>query len=200
MPDFGRTMHTQGAVLKGVLSETHWRESDRETFSGAWAKEVADLPEFIETTLHVVSGLLLPIWKRLPRESSRVYRIQTDSGERIVARKVSPAWVASAIDEAPANMPVGEAFAGLNQGAIVLHLVGDMQLRRVRVMDVNRIELTGFTDAMRERLTAYGLFHEIIQWKLRMFAPTDETGPSILEKLVSKYPVRGIADKATAST
>ena len=84
----------------GAMSETHWRESDRETFSGAWAKEVADLPELIETTLHVVSGLLLPIWKRLPRESSRVYRIQTDSGERIVARKVSPAWVASAIDEA----------------------------------------------------------------------------------------------------
>ncbi len=25
MPDFGRHMHTQGAVLKGVLSETHWR-------------------------------------------------------------------------------------------------------------------------------------------------------------------------------
>jgi hypothetical protein len=181
------------------ISETYWREADREIFTRAWAKEIADLPEFIETTLHVVSGLLLPIWKRLPRESSRVYRIQTDSGERIVARKVSPAWVASAIDETPANMPVGEAFAGLNQGAIVLHLVGDMQLRRVRVMGVNRIELIGFTDAMRERLTAYGLFHEIIQWKLRMFAPTDETGPAILEKLISKYPIEGIADKAAAS-
>ena len=93
-------------------------------------------------------------------------------------------------------MPVAEAFSGLNQGAVVLHLVGDMQLRRVRVMGVNRIELTGFTDAMRERLVAYGLFHEIIQWKLRMFTPTDETGPAILEKLISKYPLLSIADKA----
>ena len=25
MPDFGRTMHTQGAVLKGTLSEGQWR-------------------------------------------------------------------------------------------------------------------------------------------------------------------------------
>ena len=157
----------------GGMSETHWREADRETFARAWQKEMADLPEFIEATLHVVAGLLLPIWKRLPRESSRVYRIQTDVGERIVARKVSPAWVAAAIDESPATLPVGEAFAALTQGAIVLCLVGDMQLRRVRVMGVNRIELTGFTDAMRERLTAYGLFHEIIQWKLRMFVPTD---------------------------
>src|SRR6185437_15905336 len=117
-----------------AMAETHWREADRETFSRAWRQEIADLPEFLETTLHVVSGLLLPIWKRLPRESSRVYRIQTDAGERIVARKVSPAWVASAVDESPANMPVGGAFAGLNQGAIVLLLVGDMQLRRVRAM------------------------------------------------------------------
>ena len=181
------------------MSETNWREADREIFARAWAKEVDDLPEFIETTLHVVSGLLLPIWKRLPRESSRVYRIQTDAGERIVARKVSPAWVASAIDETSPTLPAGEAFAALNQGAIVLHLVGDMQLRRVRVMGVNRIELTGFTDAMRERLVVNGLFHEIIQWKLRMFAPTDEAGPAVLEKLISKYPIERVADKAAVS-
>jgi hypothetical protein len=141
---------------------------------------------------------LLPIWKRLPRESSRVYRIQTDAGERIVARKVSAAWVAAAVDETPATLPPADAFAALNQGATILCLVGDMQLRRARVMGANRIELTGFTDAMRERLTAYGLFHEIIQWKLRMFVPTDAAGPAILEKLLAKYPIERIADKAAA--
>ena len=51
-----------------MMAQTHWRESDRETFACAWEREVADLPEFVETTLHVVAGLLLPIWKRLPRE------------------------------------------------------------------------------------------------------------------------------------
>ena len=65
-------------------------------------------------------------------------------------------------------------------------------------MGVNRIELTGFTDAMRERLTAYGLFHEIIQWKLRMFVPTDETGPAILARLLARFPIERIADKAAA--
>jgi predicted RNA methylase len=181
-----------------MMAQTHWRESDRETFACAWEREVADLPEFVETTLHVVAGLLLPIWKRLPRESSRVYRIQTDAGERIVARRVSPAWVAAAVDEVPATLPPADAFAALNQGATILCLVGDLQLRRARVMGVNRIELTGFTDAMRERLTAYGLFHEIIQWKLRMFVPTDEAGPAILAKVLAKYPIERIADKAAA--
>ena len=47
-------------------------------------------------------------------------------------------------------------------------------------MGANRIELIGFTDAMRERLSAYGLFHEIISWKLRMFVPTDAAGIDVL--------------------
>ncbi len=61
-------------------------------------------------------------------------------------------------------------------GRTVLDLAEGLQLRRVRVMGANRIELSGFTDTMRDRLKAYGLFHEIISWKLRMFVPTDASG------------------------
>ncbi len=56
-------------------------------------------------------------------------------------------------------------------GRTVLDLAEGLQLRRARVMGANRIELSGFTDTMRDRLKAYGLFHEIISWKLRMFVP-----------------------------
>ena len=49
------------------MGETHWRVANEETFAKAWEREVAQLPEYVKTTLHVVSGLLLPIWKRLPR-------------------------------------------------------------------------------------------------------------------------------------
>ena len=55
------------------------------------------MPEFTDSEIHIVAGLLLPIWKRLPNESTRVYRLQTDAGERIIGRKVSPAWVAGAL-------------------------------------------------------------------------------------------------------
>ena len=47
-------------------------------------------------------------------------------------------------------------------GRTILHLTKGLELRRVKVMNAQRIELTGFTGAMRERLTAYGLFHEIV--------------------------------------
>jgi hypothetical protein len=64
------------------MAESHWREADRERFSAAWLAELADIPEFSESTIHIVAGLLLPIWKRLPSESTRVYRLQTDGGDR----------------------------------------------------------------------------------------------------------------------
>jgi len=73
-----------------------------------------------------------------------------------------------------------------------------LQLRRVRVMGANRIELTGFTDTMRERLRAYGLFSEIISWKLRFFVPVDSSGPTILGKLFDRWPVERIGERAAA--
>jgi hypothetical protein len=81
---------------------------------------------------------------------------------------------------------------------MVLHLADGLQLRRVRVMHAHRIELVGFTDAMRERLTAYGLFHEIIAWKLRMFVPTDERGIEVLAKVLERFPLQRIAEREGA--
>jgi predicted RNA methylase len=186
------------AMPLAMMPQTHWREADRETFARAWAAELADVPEFTDSEIHIVAGLLLPIWKRLPNESSRVYRLQTDAGERIVGRKVSPAWVASALETGPSNLSADDAFTALMDGRTVLDLAEGLQLRRVRVMGANRIELTGFTDAMRDRLRAYGLFHEIISWKLRMFVPTDAAGPAILAKVLERYPLARVAERAAA--
>ena len=62
-------------------------------------------------------------------------------------------------------------------------------------MGGHRIELAGFTDTMRERLTAYGLFHEIISWKLRLFVPTYASGPAILARVMNRYPIERVAER-----
>ncbi len=181
-----------------TMAQTHWQEADRETFARAWQAEVATVPEYFDSTIHIVAGLLLPIWKRLPNESSRVYRLQTDSGERIVGRMVSATWAAVALETGAANLSSDDAFTALMAGKTVLDLSEGLQLRRVRVMGANRIELTGFTDAMRERLSAYGSFHEIISWKLRMFIPTDAAGAAILARVMERYPLSRICEREAA--
>src|ERR1700730_5932505 len=178
-----------------MMPQTHWREADRATFARAWEAEVADVPEFTDSEIHIVAGLLLPIWKRLPNESTRVYRLQTDAGERIIGRKVSPAWVASALEAGTSSLSPDAAFAALIDGKTILDLAEGLQVRRVRVMGVNRIEVAGFDDTMRDRLRAYGLFGEIISWKLRFFVPVDASGPAILAKVLECYPIARIADR-----
>jgi hypothetical protein len=185
------------SIAVDALQATAWRPTDPEAFAVAWEAELAQLPEFRESTLHVVTGLLLPIWRQLPNDGGRVYRLQTDDGERVIGRQVSSAWVAAACATVPELSPE-DAFAGLMSGRMVLHLADGMQLRRVRVMHAHRIELVGFTDAMRERLTAYGLFHEIIAWKLRMFVPTDERGIEVLGKVLERFPLQRIAEREGA--
>jgi predicted RNA methylase len=186
------------AMPLAALAQTHWREAGRDAFARAWAMEVAEVPEFTDSEIHIVAGLLLPIWKRLPNESMRVYRLQTDTGERIIGRKVSPAWVASALEAGTSNLSPDAAFTALMDGKTILDLTEGLQFRRARVMGANRIELTGFTDTMRDRLRAYGLFSEIISWKLRFFVPVDATGPVILAKVLERYPIARIADRAAA--
>jgi len=192
-----RPMESHAVPIK-MMGETHWIEADRGAFATAWTSEVADVPEFSDSTIHIVAGLLLPIWKRLPNESTRVYRLQTDEGERIVGRKVSPAWAANATSTDATTLAPADAFMALMDGRTILDLAEGLQLRRVRVMGAERIELSGFIDTMRERLVAYGLFHEIISWKLRMFVPTDATGPTVLERVLGHYPLQRISERKAA--
>jgi hypothetical protein len=193
-----RPMEHHHASFK-MMADSHWEEVDQDTFARIWTRELDDVPAFTESTLHIVAGLLLPVWKRLPNESTRVYRLQTDDGERIIGRRVSPAWAANATSTGgTAKLSADDAYAALIDGRTILDLAESLQLRRVRVMGANRIELSGFTEAMRERLRAYGLFTEIISWKLRFFVPIGANGPTVLGKLLDTYPVARISDREAA--
>jgi predicted RNA methylase len=193
-----RPMEHHHASLK-MMAESHWDEVDRSAFAAAWRREVLETPPFAESTIHIVAGLLLPVWKRLPNESTRVYRLQTDDGERIIGRRVSSAWAANATaTTGTARLSAEDAHRALIDGQTIIDLAEGLQLRRVRVMGANRIELTGFTESMRERLRAYGLFTEIISWKLRFFVPVDATGVAVLAKLLDTYPIERIAEREAA--
>ena len=186
------------AIPLSALTKSHWQEADRADFARAWEAEVAALPEFTDSSLHIVTGLLLPIWRRLPNDSMRVYRLQTDDGERVIGRLVSPAWVAQAVEtETPALDPA-DAFAAVLDGRTILHLEDGLEIRRVKVMGEFRIEVSGFTDGMVDRLKAMGLVSEIIAWKLRLFVPVGADGPTVLGALMERYPLVRIAERPAA--
>jgi predicted RNA methylase len=181
-----------------AMAETQWEKADPAVFAAAWNAELATIPEFETSTMHIVAGLLLPIWKRLPKQSSRVYRLQTDDGERVVGRRVSPAWVAATLDVGVPALSAQQAWPMLLSGDVSLHLAEGQALTRVRAMGVHRIELTGFDDLALQRLKAFGLISEIVSWKLRLFVPTGADGADVLARLMERYPLRKVAERNPA--
>jgi hypothetical protein len=186
------------AISLAALDQTHWEQADRAAFAQAWERELAEVPAYTETDLHIVTGLLLPIWKRLPDDSMRVYRLQTDTGERVIGRLVSPAWVAQAVSTEAVSITPADAWTAVLDGRTIVELQHGLSLRRTRVMGLNRVELGGFTDGTVDRLKAMGLISEIISWKLRLFVPTGANGLDVLARLMDRYSIVRIADRAVA--
>ena len=190
------------AMSVDALAQTTWEEVDQERFAAAWSAELATVPEFTTSTFHVVTGLLLPIWTRIPDEICKVYRLQTDDGERIIGRVISPAGLPTLYrnlgHSVADTLDPDTAWKSVVDGGNVLHLADGLQVRRARVMHEYRVELCGFTDAMRDRLRAYGLFAEIIAWKLRFFIPTGDNGAVIMKRVVDWKPVVALANRDAA--
>jgi hypothetical protein len=185
----------RGSIALHAIDDSQWHEAGRDAFTAAWQDEVAAVPEFATSSFHIVTGLLLPIWRRLPQDSSRVYRLQTDAGERVIGRLVSPAWIAQTVDtEVPSILP-DDAWNALLDGKTGLELADGLELRRAKVMGEHRVELAGFTDGMVDRLKAMGLTSEIISWRLRLFVPVAATGPAILAALMERHPLARIVER-----
>jgi hypothetical protein len=175
------------AVPLSMMEESNWEPCDTETFERLWLAEIASLPEFTESHFHVMTGLLLPHWKRLPLNNPRVYRFTTDDGHSHIGRLI-PVEVLGAFTEDKPDLSPAEAWAHVI-GNGILRLEGGILVKRVTTMHAARIEVLGFTHGQYQQLKAMGLFPETIAYKLRMFIPMGLEGPPILAALLKKHPI-----------
>ncbi|MGH7110624.1 MAG: strawberry notch C-terminal domain-containing protein [Stellaceae bacterium] len=126
-------------LTRDEFTRSHWREVTPEHFAPLWEAECARVPEFSESAFHIITGLLLPIWGRLPSDSLRVYRFAADEGERIIGRLVTPEALARVyeglgVTGAPGLSPA-EAWNAVITRGVVLELAGGLQVRRALVMN-----------------------------------------------------------------
>jgi hypothetical protein len=172
----------------GALDETYWQPCSRREFRAAWQAEIDALPPFTDSTFHIMTGLLLPLWKRLPVKNPRIYRFVTDDGERVIGRLI-PAETAGSLTGEVMTFSLDDAWAWIGSGA-ALTLEDGLTVKKRLVMHVNRFEVTGYSDTHVAWLKAQGCIGEIMGYRLRLFVPTGEQGPAVLERIMARYPHR----------
>ncbi|MGH7108343.1 MAG: strawberry notch C-terminal domain-containing protein, partial [Acetobacteraceae bacterium] len=191
-------------LTRDEFNRSHWREVTREHFVPLWEAECARVPEFSESEFHVITGLLLPIWDRLPSDSLRVYRFAADDGERVIGRLVTPEALARVyeglgVTGAP-TLSRAEAWNAVRERGAVLELAGGLQVRRALVMNAWRVELTGFSGGAVTQFKALGLTSEIIAWRLRLFLPgAEDSGPALLATLFERHPLLRVHARSAAA-
>ena len=181
------------AMARAELDASTWREADEEQWRALWEAEIDGLPSHTESRFWLVTGLLLPIWDRVPDRNMRVRRLTADSGEHMIGRVLGPAEVvefrsalglAGGPDLTPAEL-FGEI---MDRGAAFpLATGGDRAWRLARrsLMGAPRLEIEGPADGDVGTLKRMGCASEIVSWRTRVFVPD----AGVLERVVARYPL-----------
>ena len=184
---------TVDGMTEDEMARSTWEETTLSRFKEAWETELTTLPEFKTSSFYLVTGLLLPIWDRMSKGSLRIYRLQTDDGQRLLGRVVHekdlPAFYTALGLEAPSLTPEALWASVLDDG-MSYSLTRGLRLRRSRVMGENRVEVSfeGGSDVF-SLLTGFGCLTEIIQYKRRAFIPVNAQGPAILARVLERFPL-----------
>lgn len=163
----------------GALWTSHWQPIDRDDFRELWDTEVAIASAALEVeTISLATGLLLPVWHKLPADDVRVWRIGDGNGEALLGRIVMPAAVEKLESEfgltASVRLTPVELIAAArsDEGVPVPGLDG-ARLVSVFVNNSRRLELRSAQPQDREWLKARGCFTEVIAYVTRIFVPVD---------------------------
>jgi len=177
------------SMATAELDASNWRRATEAEWRRLWDGEIAGLPSHRESRFWLATGLLLPVWDRLPSENMRVRRLRTDAGEALIGRVLDAGQVravrsAFGLAGGPA-MTGAEAFEEVMGRGTALALANGWRLARRRIMGADRVEIEGPTDSDTQALKRMGCTVEIISWRTRVFAP----GPSLLERVIQRWPL-----------
>ena len=182
---------TAETMARAELDASNWRRADEAQWRRLWDAEIAGLPSHRDSRFWLASGLLLPVWDRLPADNMRVRRLTSDDGQNLIGRVLDAEQVrvvraGFGLDGGPA-MTGAEAFAAVMERGNPLALANGWRLARRRIMGADRIEIEGPADTDLPALRRMGCTVEIVSFRARIFAPKADA----LERLLERWPLAG---------
>ena len=180
---------TGETMARAELDASNWRRADEAGWQRVWDAEIAGLPSHRESRFWLATGLLLPVWDRLPAENMRVRRLTSDDGIALIGRVLDAEQVRAVragfgLDGGPA-MTGKEAFEAVMGRGNALSLANGWRLARRRLMGADRVEIEGPADTEMDALKRMGCQTEIVSWRTRVFAPN----AAALERILDRWPL-----------
>ena len=180
---------TGETMARAELDASNWRRADEAQWRRVWDAEIAGLPSHRESRFWLATGLLLPVWDRLPEENMRVRRLTSDDGHSLIGRVLDAEQVRAVragfgLDGGPA-MTGAEAFEAVMGRGNALSLANGWRLARRRLMGADRIEIEGPADTDMDALKRMGCTVEIVSFRARIFAPN----AGALERILDRWPL-----------
>jgi hypothetical protein len=137
-------------VRETSLYESHWRRIERDGFEAQWNAEVEEASSRIHVeTINLSTGLLLPVWNKLPDGSVQVWRVTDAGGNALIGRIVPAAAVDQLAKDFGVEMTIalslGEIMAAARtRGGIVIPSLGATRLMTSLVNGQQRYELRDY--------------------------------------------------------
>ncbi len=175
-------------MRQDLLLETMWEEASQEEWAALWQAEVEEMAGKTRTsTLYLVTGLLLPVWDRLPDDHVQVWRLNTDDGQSFLGRIVPAPLVSKLADAFGIASTITVSGAETSKHVMTsgeIAMVGAYRLKRSLVAGQQRLELLDWPHTRLPELKAAGCFTEIIQHRTRMFVPV-ATAATVIERITA---------------
>lgn len=178
-------------ITEDQLAESSWDAISVDAFHEAWAAEVEEArTSHKRERLYLATGLLLPVWDKLPSDFVKVSRISAVDGRSLLGREVPvhcvPELCRALGLERELTLSSDEIVQTVLATGRAVEFAGREQLmvKRSLVNGSQRIELTGWSLARLDWYKAQGCFTEIIRYQTRLFVPI-EGAAGVIARLAS---------------
>lgn len=168
-------------ISEADLTASHWVSIEPDKFETLWEAECQEALTKVEIeTVHVATGLLLPVWHKLPSDDVRVWRIDDGAKITILGRIIHPRTLgklqeAFALDGSALALTPDELLRGAEavEGVAIPGLEG-ARLVTALVNGSRRLEIRDYPPARRNWLKSCGVFSEVLAFKTRLFLPPNQ--------------------------
>lgn len=167
------------------------------TVKSIWDEKHEAAPKVRKSELHVVGGMITPLWQRLRTSQQvglKIVRLRTtDTGQRIVGAEIPTSQIGTVLQNlglAKEATSAADVWREVFDRGGQVPLVENINLKRSKLAGEPAIEFETTDHYKFGELRKMGLINERIQYRERFFVPTDEEkGLPILKALLDRWPV-----------